>query len=284
QLDFVCDCIAVLAAKEPSPVKSRPTMVNLEEPGILLTPAIVKLTFDKAPLLCLHRRESPPPITLRLRFPISTPQPSAPQTAVSTSVLSIIFRGYFSVSKASQPPPTLPVFRHTASPPPPILIPMEEELTGLLGNNSIEDASWLCSLSETELDMLITLKMLVLQRAKVIGHEELAQKFDLKMLRALGLILMECVKEKIEGLSHIPGLSNARDIIDGCNILKSNSANLLSVEELKACIVTAEKKRRKKRPREETTPNGKNKDEEPIYSLDQEKLSSPFASSGRERD
>lgn len=36
-------------------------------------------------------------------------------------------------------------------------------------------------------DMLISLKSLVLQRAKVIGHEGLAQKFDLKMLRALGM-------------------------------------------------------------------------------------------------
>ncbi|KAF3450266.1 hypothetical protein FNV43_RR06346 [Rhamnella rubrinervis] len=34
--------------------------------------------------------------------------------------------------------------------------------------------------------MLISLKLLVLQRAEVIGHEGLAQKFDLKMLRALG--------------------------------------------------------------------------------------------------
>jgi len=36
-------------------------------------------------------------------------------------------------------------------------------------------------------DMLISLKMLVLQRAKVIGHESLAKKFDLKMLRAMGM-------------------------------------------------------------------------------------------------
>ena len=36
-------------------------------------------------------------------------------------------------------------------------------------------------------DMLISLKMLILQRAKVIGHESLAKKFDLKMLRAMGM-------------------------------------------------------------------------------------------------
>lgn len=35
--------------------------------------------------------------------------------------------------------------------------------------------------------MLISIKMLVLQRAKMIGHEALAEKFDLKTLRAIGI-------------------------------------------------------------------------------------------------
>jgi hypothetical protein len=35
--------------------------------------------------------------------------------------------------------------------------------------------------------MLISLKMLLLQRAKIIGHGNLAENFDLKMLRALGI-------------------------------------------------------------------------------------------------
>lgn len=36
-------------------------------------------------------------------------------------------------------------------------------------------------------DMLISIKTLVLQRAKAIGHEDLAEKFDLKTLRAIGI-------------------------------------------------------------------------------------------------
>lgn len=40
--------------------------------------------------------------------------------------------------------------------------------------------------------MLINLKLLILQRAKMIGHEELAKKFDLKMLRAIGMHLILC--------------------------------------------------------------------------------------------
>lgn len=35
--------------------------------------------------------------------------------------------------------------------------------------------------------MLISLKMLLLQRAKIIVHDNLAENFDLKMLRALGI-------------------------------------------------------------------------------------------------
>ncbi|KAH9621226.1 hypothetical protein KSS87_004561, partial [Heliosperma pusillum] len=52
-------------------------------------------------------------------------------------------------------------------------------------DNRPEDVRWLLSLSEPELDLLITLKELALQRAKVIGLENLANKFDLKILRAL---------------------------------------------------------------------------------------------------
>lgn len=36
-------------------------------------------------------------------------------------------------------------------------------------------------------DFLMSLKMLVIRRTKVIRHEELAEKFDLKMLHALGM-------------------------------------------------------------------------------------------------
>ncbi|TYH48243.1 hypothetical protein ES332_D10G054500v1, partial [Gossypium tomentosum] len=74
----------------------------------------------------------------------------------------------------------------------------------ILGNNSIEDISWLCSLSESELDFLISLKKLAVKRAIAIGHVQLANKFDLKVLP--GFILMECLKEKVKDLSLIPSL------------------------------------------------------------------------------
>lgn len=67
---------------------------------------------------------------------------------------------------------------------------------GILGNNEIEDVQWLCSLSEPELDLLIGLKMMVIRRAKQVGHKSLAKHFNLKTLRGL------CVycKQKIDYL------------------------------------------------------------------------------------
>nr|XP_043626448.1 uncharacterized protein LOC122597924 [Erigeron canadensis] len=68
---------------------------------------------------------------------------------------------------------------------------------GMLGDNSIEDVRWLCSLSESELDLLISLKEMAIQRATFIGHKSLSDKFDLKMLRGLSFVLMKVFKEKL---------------------------------------------------------------------------------------
>nr|XP_023885000.1 uncharacterized protein LOC111997162 isoform X2 [Quercus suber] len=97
-----------------------------------------------------------------------------------------------------------------------------DEVEEILGRNRPED------------DMLISLKMLVLQRAKVIGHESLAKKFDLKMLRAMGFILMEYLKGKVKDLSLVSG-ENA-EFMDCCNLLKFSVEEIMSNEEIKACI------------------------------------------------
>ncbi|GMN58790.1 hypothetical protein TIFTF001_027897 [Ficus carica] len=86
-----------------------------------------------------------------------------------------------------------------------------DEVQEILGNNSLEDVTWLCSLSESELDMLIGLKMLVVQRARTLGCEESSRKFDLKMLRSLGASLF-CnqnggVPQSTSGLAHSNGIS-----------------------------------------------------------------------------
>ncbi|KAL5577899.1 hypothetical protein UlMin_019598 [Ulmus minor] len=110
-----------------------------------------------------------------------------------------------------------------------------DDVREVLGKNSVEDVSWLCSLSVSELDMLISLKLLVIQRAKMAGYKELAEKFNLKMLRALGFILMEYLKGKLEDKSLVLGLQDSLTSID-CNLLKYDVDNILSDEEIKEFI------------------------------------------------
>ncbi|KAJ6426336.1 hypothetical protein OIU84_022031 [Salix udensis] len=123
----------------------------------------------------------------------------------------------------------------------------------ILGNNSPEIIRWLCNLSESELDMLIRLKSLILHRAKVIGHDELAKNFDLPTLRSIGLLLMEYLKGKVKDLSQVQGLTKLVAFPECCNLLKGNPGEDSSMEELKACIGIDERKRPTKRPGEEAT-------------------------------
>ncbi|CAN1748201.1 hypothetical protein LINPERHAP1_LOCUS3334 [Linum perenne] len=104
----------------------------------------------------------------------------------------------------------------------------------LLVNNRIEDVQWLCSLSKSELDLLISLKKLVFRLAEAIGDKELAEEFDLKLLRAFGLVVMEHFREKVKDLPPVvPGMNKSTTCIDGCNLLKSKLGDHLSIEELK---------------------------------------------------
>ncbi|XP_050370665.1 uncharacterized protein LOC126788693 [Argentina anserina] len=105
-----------------------------------------------------------------------------------------------------------------------------------IGPNRVEHVSWLRSLSEPELDLLISLKKLVLQRARMMGKKELADKFDLKVLRALAFILMTCIKNKVTDLSLVPGLEDSAAFMETCNLLKCDLINVMSLEEIKACI------------------------------------------------
>ncbi|TYI77899.1 hypothetical protein E1A91_D06G173700v1 [Gossypium mustelinum] len=120
---------------------------------------------------------------------------------------------------------------------------MGKEKEETLGNTNIEDANWLCSLSESELDLLISLKKLALKRASAIGHVQLAKKFNLKMLRALG------VKEKVKDLSVIPGMDENATFLDSSNLLKCKVDEVMSIEELNECIAIETRKEFRKRPR-----------------------------------
>ncbi|XP_062116805.1 uncharacterized protein LOC133830759 isoform X2 [Humulus lupulus] len=92
-------------------------------------------------------------------------------------------------------------------------------------------------------DMIISLKMLVLQCAKLFGQDQITQKFDLKMLRALGLIMMEYVKEKVKEKSLVAGLGESVAFLDSCNLLKCDVENILDSEEVLNCIAAKLRKR-----------------------------------------
>ncbi|XP_065015003.1 uncharacterized protein LOC135642631 [Musa acuminata AAA Group] len=77
------------------------------------------------------------------------------------------------------------------------------------------DVAWLSSISEAELDFLISLKELIVRRAKTIGHKYLADKFDVKMLRALGIVLLEYFKEHAESACP-PKLAETLALFNGC--------------------------------------------------------------------
>ncbi|XP_020552654.1 uncharacterized protein LOC105170916 isoform X4 [Sesamum indicum] len=89
----------------------------------------------------------------------------------------------------------------------------------ILGNNDIDDVRWLCSLTESELDLLMGLKNLVNMRAKKIGHEALAKNFDLRMLRALSVTFMKHLKEQLKDVPATSGFD--------CNLLKQNLSSSL---------------------------------------------------------
>ncbi|XVF87046.1 hypothetical protein PTKIN_Ptkin18bG0089200 [Pterospermum kingtungense] len=126
---------------------------------------------------------------------------------------------------------------------------MGKDKEEILGNNSVEDVSWLCSLSESELDLLISLKKLAIKRASVIGHVQFAEKFDLKMLRALGFIFMEYLKEKVKDSKLVPDLVESGDFLDCSNLLKRKLDDVMSIEELKEHIEFNSRKDFCKRPR-----------------------------------
>ncbi|KAG6606306.1 hypothetical protein SDJN03_03623, partial [Cucurbita argyrosperma subsp. sororia] len=132
-----------------------------------------------------------------------------------------------------------------------------EEAKEILKDNRIEDISWLCSLSESELDFLISIKMLVLQRAKVIGHEDLAEKFDLKTLRALGFILMEHLKGQLS-VSGVPDQSQF-SALNGSNLLDSSLEKVLSIDDIMASICSERRKKpgKRSRPKADSRPKKK---------------------------
>ncbi|TKY68739.1 microtubule cytoskeleton organization [Spatholobus suberectus] len=100
----------------------------------------------------------------------------------------------------------------------------------------VEDLAWLYSLSESEIDMLISLKLLIIQRAKMIGYKELANKSNLKMIRAIALVLMEHLKAEIKDSSLVPNKVKSTAFLDACNLLKYNNEVDANIDELSTSL------------------------------------------------
>ncbi|XP_010532159.1 PREDICTED: uncharacterized protein LOC104808222 isoform X2 [Tarenaya hassleriana] len=124
-----------------------------------------------------------------------------------------------------------------------------DEANEILQRNRTEDVTWLCSLSESELDFLISLKKLISQRAKIIGHEELVEKFDLKMLRALGFVLMEHVRGRLKdnNISLAPIVADHLKLIESCSLLKTSVEDTMDIEEIRVLLGIDSRRKSRKR-------------------------------------
>uniref|UniRef100_A0A8R7R966 Uncharacterized protein n=2 Tax=Triticum urartu TaxID=4572 RepID=A0A8R7R966_TRIUA len=91
-----------------------------------------------------------------------------------------------------------------------------------------EESRWLAALSEPELDLLISLKMLAVKRAETAGRSHLADAFDLRTLRALGVVLLEDFKQRLReetslNATGLDKLALSRDPDADCSISGTSS-------------------------------------------------------------
>lgn len=123
----------------------------------------------------------------------------------------------------------------------------DDNTDNVLGSNHIDDVRWLCSLSESELDLLVNLKMLVIRRAKKLGHANLANNFNLKVLRNLSFTMMEHLKDELQDPSLGPFSAQSSKLLADCNLsqvhVKENFSSM-TVEELHPFICPDKEKRK----------------------------------------
>ncbi|XP_058752863.1 uncharacterized protein LOC131626065 isoform X1 [Vicia villosa] len=100
----------------------------------------------------------------------------------------------------------------------------------------VEDVDWICSLSESEIDFMISLKLLIRKRAERIGCKNLADRFDLKTIRAIAFVLMENLKTEVKDTSLVPDSVKSTAFLDACNILKGSNEVSATIEELSKTV------------------------------------------------
>ncbi|KAL3739276.1 hypothetical protein ACJRO7_020650 [Eucalyptus globulus] len=82
------------------------------------------------------------------------------------------------------------------------------------------------------------------------------------LLSSSRMILMEHLKGKVKDLEGIPGLAGSASHLDAFNLLKLRLENVLTLEDIKACLDIHLKKGPLKRHCEEATPGQKRQDDE----------------------
>ncbi|WJX95322.1 hypothetical protein P8452_76657 [Trifolium repens] len=110
------------------------------------------------------------------------------------------------------------------------------ELDKINPETRVQDVAWICSLSESEMDFMISLKLLITQRAERIGCKNLADRFDLKTIRAIAFVLMENLKAEVKDSSTIPDTVKSTAFLDACNILNCNNEISDTIEELSTTL------------------------------------------------
>nr|CAD1830211.1 unnamed protein product [Ananas comosus var. bracteatus] len=97
-------------------------------------------------------------------------------------------------------------------------------------------------------DFLISLKEMVAVRAKNVGFSDLAEKFDVRMLRALWIILLENFKGRLKSASTDPKLVEMLASLGGSSLAppdqESSSCSELSINDISMpSFITPRRKR-----------------------------------------
>ncbi|KAI5419723.1 hypothetical protein KIW84_043766 [Lathyrus oleraceus] len=100
------------------------------------------------------------------------------------------------------------------------------ELDKINNETRVQDVDWICSLSESEIDFMISLKLLITKRAERIGCKNLADRFDLKTIRAI----------EVKETSLVPDSVKSTAFLDACNILKCSNVVSATIEELSKTV------------------------------------------------
>ncbi|CAK8564308.1 unnamed protein product [Lathyrus sativus] len=106
------------------------------------------------------------------------------------------------------------------------------ELDKINNETRLQDIDWICSLSESQIDFMVSLKLLITKRAERIGCKNLADRFDLKTIRAIAFVLMENLKTEVKETSFVKSVA----FLDACNILKCSNEVSATIEELSKVV------------------------------------------------